>query len=116
MGATQMLFKCFEYFSPDNYGGDAMAVLLAQYEVLDLKTFRGVFAEVADLRTELGATGHRLMAPPDNPSFLAVMIEFVSADDAKVFSREPRRLEALKRAGVVTRTDVVLEEVETQVY
>jgi hypothetical protein len=111
-----MLFKCSEVFSPNNYGGDAMAVLLAEYEVLDLKTFRRVFAELADVRKELGATGHHLMAPPDNPSFVAVMIEFVSADDAKVFSREPRRLEALKRAGVTQRADVVLEEIETQVY
>ena len=93
-----------------------MAVLLAEYEVQDLKTFRRVFAEFADVRKELGATGHRLMAPPDNPSIVAVVIEFVSADDAEVFSREPRRLEALQRAGVVERTDVVLEEIETQVY
>ena len=93
-----------------------MAVLLAEYEVLDLKTFRRVFAEFADVRKELGATGHRLMAPPDNPSIVAVVIEFVSADAAKVFSREPRRLEALQRAGVTGRTDVVLEEIETQVY
>jgi hypothetical protein len=93
-----------------------MAVLLAEYEVLDLKTFRRVFAEFADVRKELGATGHRLMAPPDNPSIVAVVIEFASADDARVFSREPRRLEALQRAGVTARADLVLEEIETQVY
>lgn len=93
-----------------------MAVLLAEYEVQDLKTFRRAFAEFADVRKELGATGHRLMAPPDNPSIVAVVIEFVSADAADVFSREPRRLEALERAGVVQRADIVLEEIETQVY
>jgi hypothetical protein len=90
--------------------------LLGEYEVLHLKTFRRVFDELAGVRKELGATGHRLMASPEYPSFGAVMIEFVSADDAKAFSRDPRRLEALKRAGVTQRADVVPEEIGTQVY
>jgi hypothetical protein len=91
-----------------------MAVLLAEYKVRDLETFRRAFAEFAPVRKELGATGHRLMAPPDNPSSVVVLIEFASADRAGAFSHEPRRLEALQRAGVVERADVVLEELETE--
>jgi hypothetical protein len=45
---------------------------------------------------------------------VVVLIEFASADQAGAFSHEPRRLEALQRAGVVERADVVLEELETE--
>ena len=93
-----------------------MAVLIAEYRVLDLETFRRVLAEFADVRKEVGASGHRLMAPTNNPSSVTAVIDFASAVDAELFSREPRRLEALQRAGVIERTDTVLEDVETQVY
>jgi len=91
-----------------------VAVLLAEYKVLDLEAFRAAFAEFAPVRKELGATGHRLMASPDNPSTVVVLIEFASADQARAFSHEPRRREALQRAGVVERADVVLEVLETE--
>ncbi len=93
-----------------------MAVLLAEYKVKDLETFRRVFAEFADVRRELGATGHRLMSPPADPAIVAVAIEFASADDADAFSREPRRIETLERAGVIERADLVLEEIEAVTY
>jgi hypothetical protein len=93
-----------------------MAVLLAEYKVKDLDTFRAVFAEFADVRRELGATGHRLMSPPGDPEIVAVAIEFASVEAALAFSLEPRRIETLERAGVVERADLVLEEIEAVDY
>lgn len=93
-----------------------MAVLLAEYRVNDLDTFRSVFAEFAGVRQEFGATGHRLMSPPGDPAIVAVAIEFSSVDAARAFADEPRRIEALTRAGVIERADLVLEELEVATY
>lgn len=93
-----------------------MAVLLAEYKVTDLDAFRRVFAEFADVRKEFGATGHRLMSSPDDRAIVALAIEFASLADARAFSLEPRRIEALSRASVIERADMVLEEIEVVTY
>ena len=93
-----------------------MAVLLAEYKVRDVETFRRVFDEFSDIRRELGATGHRLMSPPEDPQIVAVAIEFASVEQARAFSEEPRRIETLERAGVIERADLVLEEIEAEAY
>jgi len=87
-----------------------MAVLLAEYKVRDLDAFRRVVAEFADVRKEFGATGHRLMSSPDDPAIVALVVEFASLADARAFSLEPRRIEALSRASAIERADLVFEQ------
>lgn len=93
-----------------------MAMLFAEYKVMDPARFRTVFTEFADVRRESGATGHRLLSSPDDPSIMAVAIEFDSTAAARQFCDDPRRLEALEQAGVIERADQVLEDVEAVRY
>jgi len=86
-----------------------MAVLLAEYKVKDLNAFGRVVAEPADGRKEFGATGHRLMSSPDDPAMVALVVEFASLAEARAFSLEPRRVEALSRASVIERAHLVSE-------
>jgi hypothetical protein len=93
-----------------------MATLLAEYKVEDRDQFKTVFDQFADVRRELGATGHRLMAAANDPAIVAVAIEFASLELAHAFAAEPRRIETLQQAGVIERADLVLEEIEAVTY
>jgi hypothetical protein len=93
-----------------------MGTLLATYRVNDYGTFKAEFDEFAWTRKELGATGHRLMRAPDNPGIVAVVIDFSSLDAARRFAADPGRLDVLDRAGVIERTDLILQDMDTEVY
>jgi hypothetical protein len=91
-----------------------MALLLAQYRVADPEQFRRVFDGFEVTRFRHGATGHRLMRAEDGR--IVVTIEFESAEQARAFAESRERIAALDEAGVQTREDAVLEELEALRY
>jgi uncharacterized protein (DUF1330 family) len=93
-----------------------MAVLVAEYKVRDLDNFIAVFNEFQTTRVERGALGHRVLRAAGDPTVVNVLIEFPSADAARDFANDPRRTDALERAGVVERADEVMEDVESRTY
>ena len=93
-----------------------MATLIAEYKVRDFDAFKAVFDEFQATRAELGATGHRLLRSAEDASLVNVLIEFPSAAAARRFADDPRRAEALGRAGVLERCDEVVEDVEARTY
>lgn len=86
-----------------------MALLMAHYRVKDAGVFDRVFAEFEPTRRECGATGHRLLHATDDPAIAVVMIEFPDRGTATAFAEDPRRAEALERAGVIERSDLILD-------
>lgn len=90
-----------------------MSVLIANYRVRDFNRFKTVFDEFEPVRAEYGVTDHQVLCDPDDPNTVVVMIGLPSADAARRFSSEPRRTEALARAGVVASSDTILEPVES---
>lgn len=93
-----------------------MAVFVAEYKVKDFGNFKTVFDEFRAVRAEHGATGHRLLQADNDPDIVNVLIEFPSAATARAFADDPRRADALDRAGVIERADEVLEEVDARTY
>lgn len=93
-----------------------MAVLVAEYKVKDLEGFMSVFAEFQPTRAEHGALSHRVLRAADDPTIVNVLIEFPSVAQARAFADDPRRADALSRAGVIERADEVMEDVETRAY
>jgi hypothetical protein len=93
-----------------------MAVLMAEYKVKDLDAFIAVFDEFQATREERGATGHRLLRAAADPTIVNVVIEFPTAEAARTFAGDPRRMDALTRAGVIERADEIMEEVEARTY
>lgn len=90
-----------------------MSVLMASYRVRDFSRFKTVFDEFEPVRAEYGVTDQQVLRDPDDPNKVVVMIALPSADAARRFSSEPRRTEALARAGVLTSSDTILEQVES---
>ena len=93
-----------------------MAVLVAEYKVKNLEGFMAVFEEFHTTRLEHGALGHRVLRAVGDPTIVNVLIEFPSAAAVRAFVEDPRRADALTRAGVVERADELMEDVETRTY
>jgi hypothetical protein len=87
-----------------------MSVLEARYRVRDRDAFMGVFRDFRPVRLEMGCQGCRVMGDGDDPQNVVVMFDFPSAEAARAFAADPRRLAALEQAGVERREDLVLEE------
>jgi hypothetical protein len=88
-----------------------MAVLQARYRVRDRDGFLAVFRGFQPTREELGVTGHRLLGDPGDPTTVVVLFEVGSVEAARAYAADPRRREALERAGVETADDLVLEDI-----
>jgi hypothetical protein len=90
-----------------------MATLEARYRVRDRDAFMDAFAAFRPIRMELGVTACRVLGGDEDPSDVVVMFELPDCDAARTYAADPRRQEALKKAGVTDCTDVVLEELRS---
>jgi hypothetical protein len=84
---------------------------MANYRVRDFNGFKTVFDEFEPVRAEYGITDHQVLRDPDDPNKVVVILMLPSPDAARRFSSEPRRAQALARAGVVASSDTILEQV-----
>ena len=90
-----------------------MAALIATYTARDPLAFIRTFNDFEAVRAELGSTGHRLFRGGlDDDEFVAV-INFSSLGEVDSFASDPRRAEALERAGVVESHDILVEELDS---
>jgi len=88
--------------------------LLARYRVRDIEAFRAVFDDFEGTRRAHGSTGHALLVA--GPHDVIAIIDFPDGDAARGFAAAPERAEALDRAGVKERQDVVGDLVERVAY
>jgi uncharacterized protein (DUF1330 family) len=89
-----------------------MAVLLADYVVLEPTTFATIFDEFQVVRDQHGSTAHRLLHDKHDPAHFIVTIDFPSEAAARSFAEDPRRVAALKRATVAEHTEITTDEVQ----
>lgn len=87
-----------------------MAVLEGRFTVRDLDVFMTAYADFRPVRIEMGVTGCRVMGDVDHPDRVVAILELPSVDAARAYATDPRRQDALRRAGVVTSEDVFLDE------
>jgi hypothetical protein len=95
-----------------------MSTLFLRYRVRDFAAFKPVFDEFGAIRRAHGAGGHRPFRTVEDPSEVAVLIDFESADGARAFLADPARPGTLERAGAdaASETAVLLDEVERIAY
>ena len=84
--------------------------LIATYRVVDAEVFRMVFDEFEPGRRSHGATGHALYVA--GPHDVVAVIDFPDEEAARHFAASAGRAEALERAGVEERQDVIADLVE----
>ena len=77
-----------------------MATLEARYRVQDRDAFMDAFAAFRPVRMELGVKSCRVLGGDEDPADIVVMFELPDCDAARTYAADPRRQEALKKAGV----------------
>ena len=87
-----------------------MTVLEGRYTVRDVDQFMTGYADFRPVRIEMGVTACRVMGDADHPDRVVVMLDLPSLDAARAYATDPRRHDALRRAGVTTCEDVILDE------
>ncbi len=88
-----------------------MIVLMARYRIGDMARFLSVFKGFEPSRRESGSTARRVLGDPGDPSRVIAEIEFASREEAEAFATSAARASALEEAGVLERTDEILEEI-----
>lgn len=92
-----------------------MIYLLVRHKVEDYAKWKPVFDEHAAARKEGGSTGARVLRNVDDPSEQLIITEWPDLEHAQAFAASPDLREAMQRAGVIGRPDVVfLEETDRQ--
>lgn len=77
-----------------------MATMVTQHEVGEYQSWRGVYDEVAGLRSQHGCTAERVWRAPEDPNNVLVLHEFPTLAQAQAFLTDPGLKDAMGRASV----------------
>jgi heme-degrading monooxygenase HmoA len=84
-----------------------MSTLLVHHKVEDYAKWRPVFDEMGAARKAHGATGWRVLRDAADPNDIVILTEFPDADSARRYAQAPELREAMQRAGVTVRPEVL---------
>ncbi|MFN8183962.1 MAG: hypothetical protein U0R23_06040 [Candidatus Nanopelagicales bacterium] len=91
-----------------------MTTLLMKHSVADYDSWFAVFTAHQDVRTQHGATSHRVLRDGND---VVICLEFPDAESIAAFRADPSLAAAMKEAGVVSVPEAtVLEEADARDY
>jgi heme-degrading monooxygenase HmoA len=84
-----------------------MPYILVRHKVQDYAKWRPVYDQHDATRKSGGQQGHRVFRSADNPNEIVILLEWDTAAKARQFTQSPDLREAMERAGVTERPDIV---------
>ena len=87
-----------------------MAYMLVRHSVQDYKAWKSVFDSVADLRRRNGEKSYRILSQENGSNNLVALFEWDSLDNARKYAASPELKEAMQRAGVVGKPEILFLE------
>ena len=87
-----------------------MAYMLVRHSVQDYKAWKSVFDSVADLRRRNGEKSYRILSQENGSNDLVALFEWDSLDNARKYAASPELKEAMHRAGVVGKPEILFLE------
>ncbi len=91
-----------------------MTTLLMKHSVADYDSWFAVFTAHEDIRTQHGATAHRVLRDGND---VVLCLDFPDAESIAAFRADPSLAAAMKEAGVVSVPEAtVLEEADARDY
>jgi heme-degrading monooxygenase HmoA len=84
-----------------------MSTLFVHHKVEDYTKWRPVFDEMGAVRKAHGASGWRVLRDAANPNELIILTEFPNPDSARRYAQAPELRDAMQRAGVSGRPEVL---------
>jgi heme-degrading monooxygenase HmoA len=87
-----------------------MAYMLVQHDVQDYEAWKSVFDSVVDLRKRNGEKSYQILRQENGSTKLVALFEWDSLDNARKYAASPELEEAMQRAGVTGRPEILFLE------
>jgi heme-degrading monooxygenase HmoA len=90
-----------------------MAYMFVQHGVQDYEAWKSVFDSVGDLRRRNGEKSYQILRQENGSNKLVALFEWDSLDNARKYAASPELKEAMQRAGVTGKPEILfLEEAD----
>ena len=90
-----------------------MAYMLVRHSVKDYEAWKSVFDSAGDLRRRNGEKSYQILRQENGSNKLVTLFEWDSLDNARKYAASPELKEAMQRAGVTGKPEILfLEEAD----
>jgi heme-degrading monooxygenase HmoA len=87
--------------------------MFVQHGVQDYEAWKSVFDSVGDLRRRNGEKSYQILRQENGSNKLVALFEWDSLDNARKYAASPELKEAMQRAGVTGKPEILfLEEAD----
>ena len=87
-----------------------MAYMFVQHGVQDYEAWKSVFDSVGDLRRRSGEKSYQILRQENGFNKLVALFEWDSLDNARKYADSPELKEAMQRAGVTGKPEILFLE------
>ena len=84
-----------------------MAYMFVRHSVQDYDTWKSAFDSNSDLRKKGGEKSYRILRSENGANDLVIMFEWDNLDNARQFASSPELKEAMQRAGVTGKPEIL---------
>ena len=87
-----------------------MVYMFVQHGVQDYEAWKSVFDSVGDLRRRSGEKSYQILRQENGSNKLVALFEWDSLDNARKYATSPELKEAMQRAGVTGKPEILFVE------
>jgi antibiotic biosynthesis monooxygenase (ABM) superfamily enzyme len=87
-----------------------MAYMFVRHSVQDYEAWKSVFESVSDLRRRNGEESYQILREGNGSSELVALFQWDNLDNARRYAASPELREAMQRAGVVGKPEILFLE------
>jgi heme-degrading monooxygenase HmoA len=87
-----------------------MAYMFIRSTVQDYEAWKSVFDSMSDLRRRNGEKSYRILRQDNGSNELVALFEWDSLDNARSYAASPELKEAMQRAGVIGKPEILFLE------
>ncbi|MEJ2734814.1 MAG: antibiotic biosynthesis monooxygenase [Anaerolineae bacterium] len=87
-----------------------MAYMFVRHSVQDYEAWKSAFDSVGDLRRRNGEKSYQILRQENGSSEVVALFEWDSLDNARKYAASPELKEAMQRAGVTGKPEILFLE------
>ena len=87
-----------------------MAYMFVRHSVKDFDAWKSVFDSVSDLRKRNGEISYQILRQDNGSSNIFALFEWDNLDNARKYAASPELKEAMQRAGVTSKPEILFLE------
>jgi len=87
-----------------------MAYMFVRHSVQDYEAWKSVFDSVSDLRRRNGEQSYQIMRQDNGSTSLIALFQWDNLDNARKYAASPELKEAMERAGVTSKPEILFLE------